>query len=65
MKQTLSAIAASAEAARGLEVEEGLPLLSLTRRSYVTDAGGERLIDVLDALYNPALFQYRMDLTLG
>lgn len=62
--QTLSAIAADAAVARALEVTEGSPLLSLTRRSFKTENGIERLMDFLQVLYNPEHFQYSMDLTL-
>ena len=64
VKQTLSAVAAGAEAAAALEVDEGAPLLSLTRRSFNLVDGEERLMDYLVALYRPDRFQYRMDLTI-
>lgn len=64
VKQTISAEGASPEAAEALGVEEGTPLLSLTRRSYKQDKQGEKLIDFMRILYHPERFQYRMDLTL-
>ena len=62
VKQTLSAEAAAAEAAKALAVAEGSPLLSLTRRSYNKSAQGERMHDYLRVLYNPEHFRYEMDL---
>lgn len=63
--QTLSAVSADASVASALGVSEGAPLLSLTRRSYQkTGAGDEQILDFLEVLYNPAHFQYSMDLTL-
>jgi len=62
--QTLTAVAADAQVAVALDVPEGSPLLSLTRRSFKTEAGSERLMDFLQVLYNPEHFQYSMDLTL-
>ncbi len=62
VKQTLSAEAADADAARALAVEEGSPLLSLVRRSYDKSTDGERLHDYLRVLYNPEHFRYEMDL---
>jgi len=63
--QTLSAVSADASVAGALDVAEGSPLLSLTRRSYQkTGAGDEQILDFLEVLYNPAHFQYSMDLTL-
>jgi len=48
-----------------LGVAEGAPLLSLTRRSYrKTGSESEQIMDFLVVLYNPAHFQYSMDLTL-
>jgi GntR family transcriptional regulator len=64
VKQTLSAVAADAEAAAALSVEEGAPLLKLNRRSYKQVGDGEQLMDFLTVLYHPERFQYRMDLTL-
>ena len=59
MTQTLSAVSADASVADGLDVAEGSPLLSLTRRSYQkTGAGDEQILDFLEVLYNPAHFQY-------
>ncbi len=62
--QTITAIAASREVAAALDMEEGAPLLSLTRRSFNKDANGERLRDYMQVLYNPEHFQYQMDLEL-
>lgn len=62
--QTLTAIAADAKVAAALEITEGSPLLSLTRRSFKTASGAEQLMDFLQVLYNPEHFQYSMDLTL-
>ena len=62
--QTLSAVAASSEVAHALDVSEGSPLLSLTRRSYDKSEGEEHLRDHLTVLYNPLHFQYKMDLKL-
>ncbi len=62
VKQTLSAAAADAEAAKALGVAEGSPLLSLTRRSYDKSSAGERMHDFLRVLYNPEHFRYEMDL---
>lgn len=63
--QTLSAVAADASVANALGVVQGSPLLSLTRRSYrKTGAESEQIMDFLVVLYNPAHFQYSMDLTL-
>lgn len=64
VKQTLSAVAAAPAAAEALGVEVGVPLLSLTRRSFNKVGGEERLMDYLQALYHPERFQYSMDLTL-
>lgn len=64
VKQTLSAEGAGGDAADALGVDEGSPLLRLTRRSYRQDNGDEQLVDYLMALYHPDRFQYRMDLTL-
>lgn len=64
VKQTISAAAATPEAAQALDLEPGAPLLSLTRRSYKQEEAGEELVDYLLVLYHPDHFQYRMDLTL-
>ncbi len=63
--QTISAIAASGELAAQLQTDEGAPLISLLRESFVTEAGGERLVDYLQVCYHPDHFQYRMDLKLN
>lgn len=64
VKQTISAVAASDEAAKALGVEPGSPLLSLTRRSLNKVKNKEHLMDLLQVYYHPDRFQYRMDLTL-
>jgi len=62
--QTISAVAATADAARELGVAEGSPLLSLIRRSYNKEGERESLRDHLRVLYNPEHFQYKMDLKI-
>ena len=62
IKQTLSATAADETVADLLEIEAGSPLIHLTRSSYIDRDGGSVLVDRLKALYNPALFQYQMEL---
>ena len=62
--QTISAVAASPEVARELQVPEGSPLLSLIRRSYNHEQEREHLRDYLQVLYNPQHFQYKMDLNI-
>ncbi|MEM1110992.1 MAG: GntR family transcriptional regulator [Pseudomonadota bacterium] len=62
--QTITAVAASREAASALDVEEGTPLLSLTRRSFNKEGNSEQLRDYMQVLYNPEHFQYQMDLEL-
>lgn len=62
--QTISAVAASEEAARELKVAAGSPLLSLVRRSYNQQGGREILRDYLQVVYNPEHFQYKMDLNI-
>jgi len=64
VKQTISAVGASDEAAEALGVEPGSPLLSLTRRSFNKVKDEEHLMDYLQVYYHPDRFQYRMDLTL-
>ena len=54
--QIISACLASSESAIALDVSEGSPLLSLTRRSYNKVGGQEHLIDYLQILYNPENF---------
>lgn len=63
--QTLSAVAASPEQAAALGTEKGVPLLSITRRSFSRDGrDGEKLVDVLHVVYRPDRFEYQMDLRL-
>lgn len=61
VEQTLSAENASLSIAEELGVEPGAALLSILRHSY--DDGG-KVVDVLDCLYNPKRFTYRMVLSL-
>lgn len=61
VKQTLTAVSASAEVASELEVEPGFSLLKLVRESFDKN---ENLVDFLVALYHPERFQYQMDLTV-
>ena len=62
--QILSAIAASNEVARALDIALGSPLLSLIRRSYNKVGDTENMMDYLHVLYHPDRFQYSMDLKL-
>jgi len=64
VKQTLSAVGAPRQATDALGVEEGAPLLILTRRSFNLVKGEERLMDYLQVLYHPERFQYSMELSL-
>ncbi len=57
--QSLSAVNADAMSALHLEVEPGTALLALERRSY--DEEGQ-LVDLLNILYRPDQFSYRMRL---
>ena len=59
-EQRLSATAASVEIARLLKVEVGAPLISMTR-IVNNDAG--RPIEVLQALYRPDRYEYRVNLS--
>lgn len=61
VEQTLSAENASLTVAQELGIEPGAALLSIVRHSY--DKNG-RIVDVLDCLYNPKRFTYRMVLSL-
>ncbi len=61
VKQTLTAISASEDVARALNIKPGIPLLSMVRRSYDSS---EQLMDFLHVRYNPEHFQYQMDLTI-
>ena len=61
VEQTLSAENASLSVAEELGIEPGAALLSIVRHSY--DKNG-RVVDVLDCLYNPKRFTYRMVLSL-
>lgn len=62
--QTLSAAAANNEIAAALGVQQGSPLLTLTRRSFNTVGDQEYLRDHLTVFYNPEHFQYKMDLKI-
>ncbi len=55
--QVLSAKPASAEIARDLNVEPGEALLSVRRDSYNEEGN---IVDVLECLYNPKLYQFAM-----
>lgn len=59
VEQSLSAVNADAMSALHLEVEPGTALLALERRSY--DEEGQ-LVDLLNILYRPDQFSYRMRL---
>ncbi len=61
VEQTLSAENATLPIAEELGVEPGAALLSILRHSY--DKNG-KVVDVLDCLYNPKRFTYRMVLSL-
>ncbi len=64
IKQSLTACAANAEAARALRVERGTALLSLTRLSFKNRHSQDYPIDYLRVLYHPERFEYRIDLEL-
>ncbi len=64
IKQSLTACAASAEAARALGVERGKPLLSLTRLAFRRHHSQGFPVDYLRVLYHPERFEYRIDLEL-
>ena len=61
VEQTLSAENASLSIAEELDVEPGAALLSIVRHSYDKDS---KVVDVLDCLYNPKRFTYRMVLSI-
>ena len=61
VEQVLSAENATAQMARDLDTEPGAALLSIRRLSYNED---DVVVDVLDGLYNPARFQYAMELSI-
>ena len=61
VEQTLSAENASLAIAEELGVDPGAALLSIQRHSYDRDG---KVADVLDCLYNPKRFTYRMVLSL-
>ena len=62
--QTISAAAATATLAELLDTEVGAPLIELTRHSFTTEDGEERMVDYLHTHYHPGRFQYQMDLRL-
>ena len=64
IKQSLTASAANAEAARALGVERGTPLLSLTRLAFRDHHSQGFPVDYLRVLYHPERFEYRIDLEL-
>ena len=61
VEQTLSAENASLPIAEELGIEPGAALLSIIRHSYDRDG---KVVDVLDCLYNPKRFTYKMVLSL-
>jgi len=61
VEQTISAENATPGVAAELGAEPGDALLSILRRSY--DANGA-VVDVLDCLYNPKRFTYKMEMSL-
>ena len=61
VEQFLSAENASVPIAEELQIEPGKALLSIRRLGSVEDG---RIVDVIDALYNPDRFQYGMLLSL-
>lgn len=61
VEQTLSAENATLRIAEELCVDIGTALLTITRLSYDNDSN---VVDVLYGLYNPALFEYAMELSL-
>ena len=62
--QTISAVAANEELARHLQTDEGAPMISLVRHSFITVRKQEQLVDHLQVFYHPDRFQYQMDLKL-
>jgi len=57
MKQVIGVKEAPARVAAALQVERGTALLSVRRLGQVANGS---VVDVLDALYNPKLYQYAM-----
>ncbi len=64
IKQSLTACAANAEAAKALGVERGTALLSLTRLAFRRRHQKKYPVDYLRVLYHPERFEYRIDLEL-
>ena len=61
IKQTLGAENATNDIALQLDMKEGDALLSITRQSLNDE---DQIVDVIDCLYNPKLFNYSMVLSL-
>lgn len=61
LEQTISAVSAAHPVAAELDVEPGAALLSIVRHSC--DSAG-KVVDVLDGLYNPQRFKYKMEMSL-
>lgn len=61
VEQTISAVNASHTIAAELDVEPGAALLSILRMSSNADG---QVVDILDCLYNPLRFTYKMELSL-
>jgi GntR family transcriptional regulator len=64
IKQSLTACAANAEAAKALGVKRGTALLSLTRLAFRNRHSQAYPVDYLRVLYHPERFEYRIDLEL-
>lgn len=64
IKQSLTACAANADAARALGVERGTALLSLTRLAFKNRHRQNYPVDYLRVLYHPERFEYQIDLEL-
>ncbi len=61
VEQILGAVNASPQVADELGIDTGEALLTLRRLSYDAD---DRLVDIVDCLYNPQRFQYAMELSV-
>ncbi|MEM9690448.1 MAG: GntR family transcriptional regulator [Pseudomonadota bacterium] len=62
VEQILGAVNAAPQVADELGVDHGEALLSMRRLSYDPD---DRLVDIVDCLYNPQRFQYAMELSVA